>query len=82
MVMATWMYLTTLNCNQGFPDGASGKEPTCQCKRHKRHGFDPWVGRSPGTHSRILAWRMPWSEEPQSSYSPWGLKESDTNEVT
>ena len=20
---------------------ASGKEPTCQCRRHKRHGFDP-----------------------------------------
>ena len=22
----------------GFPDGASGKEPTCQCRRHKRRG--------------------------------------------
>ena len=21
----------------------SGKESTCQCRRHKRHGFDPWV---------------------------------------
>ena len=28
----------------GFPGGASGKEPTCQCRRHKRHGFDTWVG--------------------------------------
>ena len=27
----------------GFPGGASDKEPTCQCKRCKRHGFDPWV---------------------------------------
>ena len=27
----------------GFPGGASGKEPACQCRRHKRHGFDPWV---------------------------------------
>ena len=34
----------------GFPDCASGKEPTCQRRRFKRHGFDPWVGlgRSPG----------------------------------
>ena len=24
----------------GFPGGASGKEPTCQCRRHKRHRFD------------------------------------------
>ena len=26
----------------------SGKEPICQCKRHKRCGFDPWVRRIPG----------------------------------
>ena len=24
-----------------FPGGASGKEPTRQCRRHKRHGFHP-----------------------------------------
>ena len=33
--------------HMGFPDGASGKEPTCQCKRHKRRRFDPWVGKIP-----------------------------------
>ena len=32
----------------GFPGGASGKEPACQCSRRKRHGFDPWSVRSPG----------------------------------
>ena len=31
----------------GFPSGASGKGPTCQCRRHKRHEFDPWVGKIP-----------------------------------
>ena len=25
-----------------------GKELTCQCKRHKRHRFDPWVGKIAG----------------------------------
>ena len=25
----------------GFPGGVSGKEPTCQCRSHKRCGFDP-----------------------------------------
>ena len=25
----------------GFPGVASGKEPTCQCRRHKSPGFDP-----------------------------------------
>ena len=46
----------------------SGKEPTCQCSRHRRHRFDPWVGKIPleegvATHSSILAWRIPWTEE-------------------
>ena len=27
----------------------------------------------------ILAWRIPWTEEP-GGHSPWGLKESDTIE--
>ena len=25
----------------------SDREPICQCRRSKRHGLDPWVGRSP-----------------------------------
>ena len=31
------------------------------------------------THSSILAWRTPWTEEP-GGYDPWGHKESDTTE--
>ena len=31
------------------------------------------------THSSILAWKIPWSEEPV-GYSPWGCKESDATE--
>ena len=27
--------------------GASGKEFSYQCRRHKRRGFDPWVGKIP-----------------------------------
>ena len=38
----------------------------------------PGLGRSPekemATHSRILGWRIPWTEEP----GTWGHKESDT----
>ena len=30
-----------------FPGGTDGKEPTCQCRRCKRHEFDPWVGKIP-----------------------------------
>ena len=31
----------------GFPGGASGKEPACQCRRCKRLEFDPWVRKIP-----------------------------------
>ena len=31
------------------------------------------------THSSIVAWRIPWTEEPHRQ-SPWGLKEVDMTE--
>ena len=31
----------------GFLGGTSGKGSSCQCKRHKRGGFDPWVRKIP-----------------------------------
>ena len=31
----------------GFQSGISGKEPTCQSRRHKRHRFDSWVRKIP-----------------------------------
>ena len=31
------------------------------------------------THSSLLAWRIPWTEEP-GGYSPWGGKELDITE--
>ena len=39
-----------------FPGGASGKEPACQCRRHKRCGFDPWF--------RKIPWRRAWQPTP------------------
>ena len=33
------------------------------------------------THSSILVWRMPWTEEP-GGLQPMGRKESDMSEVT
>ena len=27
--------------------GSDGKEPACQCRRHKRPGFNPWVWKIP-----------------------------------
>ena len=38
-----------------------------------------WLEREMATHSSILAWKIPWVEEPV-GYSPWGHKELDTTE--
>ena len=37
----------------GFPGGTSGKEPNCQCRRFKRCGFDPWVGKIPNVAEQL-----------------------------
>ena len=67
-------------CNLGFPGGA------CQCRRHERCGFNPWVGRIPWRRARpptlVL---LPGESQGQRSlvgYGPQGLKELDTAEHT
>ena len=59
----------------GLPGGPSGKELACQCRRHKRLRFDPWV--------REIPWRRAWQptlvflpgesqgQRNLESYSPW-----------
>ena len=39
-----------------LPGWLSGKESTCQCRRHLRRRFDPWVGKIP--------WRRKWQSTP------------------
>ena len=75
---------TLLSYSLLYPsDGSAGKESACQCGRHRRHGFDPWVGKIP--------WRRKWQPTPvflpgQSheqrslvGYSPWGHKKISHN---
>ena len=62
-----------------FPGGTGGKEPTCQCRRHKRCGFSPWVGkilwsRTWEPTAVCLPGEPSWTEEP-GGYSPWGCRE-------
>ena len=69
----------------GLPWWLSGKESTCQSRRHRRHRFNPWV--------REIPWRRKWQLTPVFlpgkfhghrslvGYSPWGLKESVTTEL-
>ena len=62
----------------------SGKEPTCQCRRYKRCGFDPWLQK--------ILWKRKWQPTPiflpgefhgqrsLAGYSQWDCKELDTTE--
>ena len=66
------------------PGGSSGKESTCQCRRCKRCGFDPWVSKIP--------WKRKWhptvvlspgkfhGQRSLVGYTPRDLKELDTIE--
>ena len=47
---------------ESFTGGASGKEPTCQCRMHKRSGFDP-LEKEMATHFSILPWEITWTEK-------------------
>ena len=48
---------------QSFPGGSDSEESACSAGDP---GSIPGLGRSPeeGTYSNILAWRIPWTEEP------------------
>ena len=43
-------------------------------------GWEDPLEKGMATHSSILAWRIPWTEEPGGLYSPCGRKELDTTE--
>ena len=52
----------------GFPGGSSGKEPACQCRRHKMWvqslGREDPLEKEMATQCSTLAWEIPWMEEP------------------
>ena len=62
------------------------KEPACQCRRHKRQGFNPWIGKIPLEEGMAtLQLFLPGKAHGQKSllgYSPWGCKETNTAEQT
>ena len=53
---------------EGFPGGATGKESACSAGDIRDASLIPGSRRSPGEgndyHYSILAWRIPWTEEP------------------
>ena len=92
MTLFHFLWLSNLGCFHGLAkvnsaavnQWRSGKESACQCMRHKRHEFDPWVGKIPWRRIwlPILAF-LPGKFHGQRSlvgYSPWDHKESDTTQ--
>ena len=69
-----------------FAGGASGKESACQCGRHRRCGFDSWVGKIPWKRiCQSTPVFLPGKSHGHRSlvgYSRWGHKESDMSEAT
>ena len=71
---------------EGSSGGASGKETTYQCRRHKRLRFDPWVRKIPW----MRAWQptsvfLPGRSHRQRSladYSKHSHEELDATEAT
>ena len=62
----TWV----LTMTQGLPRWHSGKEATCQCRRHNRCGFNPWAGKTPWSRLQYTCledsmdrghWKVIWS---------------------
>ena len=52
-----------------FPGGASGKEPTCQCRKHTEMrvrflGQEDPLEEGMAIHSSILAWKITQTEKP------------------
>ena len=58
----------------GFPGCSVVKNPSPNARDT---GWIPGWRRTleMATHSSLLAWEVPWTEEP-GSYSPWGPKDS------
>ena len=85
--MQTKLLIQTNTCipifiTRASPGGTSGKKNLPANAGDT--GSVSEVGRSPGVwndiHSSILAWIIPWTEEPGRLHSPWGRKDSDTIE--
>jgi len=80
----TWR-LNHHGLNLGFSRGSAVKNPPAMQDKQERQvrslGQEDPLEKGMATHSSILAWRIPWTED-LAGYSPWGHKESDTTEVT
>ena len=68
------------------PGGTSGKDLACQCRRHKRGRFDPWVGKIPWRRARqptpVFLPRESHEQRSLVGCHPLGHTELDMTEAT
>ena len=67
----------------GVPGGAVAKNPPAMQETRdtaQSLGREDPLEEDMAAHCSILAWKIPWTEEPGRLYSPWSHKESDTTE--
>ena len=66
--MGIIMYFGLLQSLLGFPGGAVVKNPPANAgdaeDRVRSLGPEDFLAEGMATHSNILAWRIPWTEEP------------------
>ena len=62
----------------GFSGGSMGKESACNADDRVQSLEDP-LEKEMETHTSILAWKIPWTEEPGGLQS-MGSQELDTTE--
>ena len=56
--------------SEGFPDGSDCEESACNAgDLHSIPGSEDALEKGKATHSSILAWRLPWTEEPGGLWS-------------
>ena len=61
----------------GFPGGSALKNlPVMQETQVRSLGQEDPLEKEMTTHSNILAWEIPWTEE-SNGLHPWGCNESD-----
>ena len=63
----------------GFPGGTRGKEPPVNARDIRDVGLIPGSQEDPleegmTTHSSILPWRIPWTEEPGGLQAIWSQR--------
>ena len=75
------IFLSHCGFNQGFPGGLAVKNlPAMQETQIRFLGREDLLEEGMATHSGILAWRSPWTEQPEATIHR--VTESDLTEAT